>query len=108
MPADVPKPHVAQPFWSGHPEDNGTGLYLRGLPEHVETNRLPEPPKGTDEWKASIRVWRMPPGAKRGHERSRFFDGMAVAMAMQWDGPAGYSLESDASKPAYSLLGEFE
>lgn len=88
MPMDVPKPHVVQPFWFGHPEYKGTGLYLRGLPKLVETNRLAEPPKGSDEWKAWNRVWRMPPGANRGHERSRFFPGMAAAMAMQWAGPA--------------------
>jgi len=88
MPLDVPKPHVVQPFWFGHPEYKGTGLYLRGLPKLVETNRLVEPVKGSDEWKAWNRVWRMPPGANRGHERSRFFPGMAAAMAMQWAGPA--------------------
>lgn len=88
MPLDVPKPHVVQPFWFGHPEYKGTGLYLRGLPKLVETNRLAEPAKGSDEWKAWNRVWRMPPGANRGHERSRFFPGMAAAMAMQWAGPA--------------------
>lgn len=88
MPADVPKPHVVQPFWFGHPEYKATGLYLRGLPELVETHRLLEPAKGSDEWKAWNRVWRMPPGANRGHERSRFFPGIAKAMAMQWAGPA--------------------
>jgi hypothetical protein len=87
MPADLPRPQMVQPFWFGHPEYKATGLYLRGLAPLVETNRLPEPAKGSDEWKAWNRVWRMPPGANRGHERSRFFPGMAAAMAMQWAGP---------------------
>ena len=78
---------MVQPFWFGHPEYKATGLYLRGLAPLVETNRVPEPEKGSDEWKAWNRVWRMPPGANRGHERSRFFPGMAEAMAMQWAGP---------------------
>ncbi|WP_315920410.1 hypothetical protein [Mesorhizobium sp. SP-1A] len=62
-------------------------------PQLVETNRLPEPERGSDEWKAWNRVWRMPPGAARGHERSRFFSGMADAMADQWGGLADDLLE---------------
>ncbi len=84
MPADLPRPHIVQPFWFGHPEYKGTGWYLRGLSELTETNRLPEPEKGTAEWRAWNRVWRMPPGPNRGHERSRFFPSMAEAMADQW------------------------
>src|SRR5690554_2504542 len=103
MPAGVPKPHVVQPHWFGHPEYKATGLYLRGLPELVATNPLPEPLNGSDEWKAWNRVWRMPPGANRGHERSRFFDGMARAMADQWAGPAGHSLSSSMPNAGHSL-----
>ena len=88
MPGDLPAPHIVQPFWFCHPEYKATGWYLRGLPMLAETNRLPEPPKGSDEWKAWNRVWRMPPGADRGKERSRFFPGMAAAMASQWGGHA--------------------
>ncbi|WP_040678801.1 hypothetical protein [Nitratireductor pacificus] len=84
MPADLPRPHMVQPFWFGHPEYKATGWYLRGLPTLVETDRLPEPVKGSDEWKRWNRVWRMSPGADRGKERSRFFPGMADAMADQW------------------------
>lgn len=84
MPADLPRPHMVQPFWFGHPEYKATGWYLRGLPELAETDRLPEPEKGSDEWKAWNRVWRMPPGKDRGKERSRFFPCMAEAMADQW------------------------
>ena len=86
LPMDVPKPYVVQPHWFGHPEYKATGLYLRGLRPLVATDPLVEPVKGTDEWKAWNRVWRMPPGANRGHERSRFFPGIAKAMAMQWAG----------------------
>ena len=84
MPADLPAPHIVQPFWFGHPEYKATGWYLRGLPRLTDTGRLPEPEHGSDEWKAWNRVWRMPPGADRGRERSRFFPGMADAMAEQW------------------------
>lgn len=88
LPMDVPRPQMVQPHWFGHPEYKATGLYLRGLPRLVPTDELAQPTKGSAEWKAWNRVWRMPPGANRGHERSRFFPGMAVAMAMQWAGPA--------------------
>jgi hypothetical protein len=88
MPADVPRPQIVQPHWFGHPEYKGTGFYLRGLPKLQPTNRLIEPAKGSPEWKAWHRVWRMPPGADRGHERSRFFPGIADAAADQWGGYA--------------------
>lgn len=88
MPQDVPAPHMAQPFWFGHPEYKATGWYLRGLEPLVETDRLAEPDSGSDEWKAWNRVWRMPPGKDRGKERSRFFPGMAAAMARQWGAQA--------------------
>lgn len=84
MPTDLPRPQIVQPFWFGHPEYKGTGWYLRGLPNLTETGRLPEPERGSAEWKAWNRVWRMPPGPSRGAERSKFFPGMADAMADQW------------------------
>lgn len=84
MPDDVPTPQMVQPFWFGHPEYKATGLYPRGLPRLVETKCLPEPEPGSSEWKAWNRVWRMPPGGDRGRERSRFFPGIADAMAAQW------------------------
>lgn len=84
MPTGFPRPHIVQPFWFGHPEYKETGLHLRALPELAPTNRLPEPIRGTDEWRSWHRVHRMAPGDNRGHERSRFFPGIAEAMASQW------------------------
>lgn len=84
MPADLPAPQIVQPFWFGHPEYKGTGWYLRGLPTLSETERLQEPPRGSDEWKRWNRVWRMSRSPRRAHERSRSFPGMADAMAAQW------------------------
>lgn len=84
MPADVPRPQIVQPHWFGHPEYKATGWYIRGLPQLVPTDRLAEPERGSDAWKAWNRVWRMPPGADRGKERARFFPGMAEALASQW------------------------
>ena len=86
LPADVPAPHLVQPFWFGHAEYKQTGWYVRGLAPLVETDRLAEPELQSDEWKAWNRVWRMSPRADRGKERSRFFPGMASAVAAQWGG----------------------
>ncbi len=84
MPEDLPRPQMVQPFWFGHAEYKNTGLYMRGLPPLAETQRLQEPRKNSPEWKQWNRVWRMPPKGNRGHERSRFFPGIAEAMADQW------------------------
>lgn len=88
MPDDLPAPQIVQPFWFGHPEYKGTGWYLRGLPPLVETNRLPEPERGSDEWRRWNKVHRMPPGPERTRLRSRSFPAMLEAAAMQWAGPA--------------------
>lgn len=84
MPADLPAPHMVQPFWFGEPVYKNTGWYLRGLPQLVETNRLPEPERGSDEWKRWNKIHRMPPGPDRTRLRSRSFPGMMAAAAEQW------------------------
>lgn len=86
MPPGLPDPQIVQPFWFGEPAYKATGWYLRGLPELVETNRLPEPERGSDEWKRWNRVHRMPPGPERARLRSRSFPGMMAAAADQWGG----------------------
>ena len=84
MPADLPAPQIVQPFWFGEPAYKATGFYLRGLPRLVETNRLPEPERGSDEWKAWNAVHRASPGPDRWKIRSRTFEGVADACADQW------------------------
>lgn len=88
MPPDLPAPQMVQPFWFGEPAYKSTGWYLRGLPRLVETNRLPEPERGSDEWKRWNRVHRMPPGPDRTRLRSRSYPGMMRAAAAQWAGAA--------------------
>lgn len=95
MPDDLPRPQMVQPFWFGEPAYKATGWYLRGLPELVETERLPEPRRGSDEWRAWCRVHRMPPGPERTRLRSRSFPGMAAAAAAQWAGTAEPALSGD-------------
>lgn len=88
MPADLPSPHMVQPFWFGHRAYKNTGWYLRGLSPLSPTNMLPEPPRDTDEWRTWCAVHRMAPGPDRARLRSRSFPGMMAAAAMQWAGPA--------------------
>ncbi|RWQ12358.1 MAG: hypothetical protein EOR91_01190 [Mesorhizobium sp.] len=79
-----PPAQTVQPWWFGDPFFKATGLYLRNLPPLIETRRLTPPKAGTAEHRAWSRVHRMPPGPDRARERSRFFDGIAAAMADQW------------------------
>lgn len=86
MPADLPKPHMVQPFWFGEAAYKSTGWYTRGLPHLTETYRLQEPERGSDVWKRWNRIHRMPPGPDRARLRSRSFPGMMEAAADQWGG----------------------
>jgi hypothetical protein len=88
MPADLPAPHMVQPWWFGDPVYKSTGWYLRGLPPLVETNRLREPERGSDEWKRWNLIHRMPPGPERARLRARSFPGMCSAAAEQWGASA--------------------
>jgi hypothetical protein len=64
-----------QPWQFGHPETKRTCLWLENLPPLVATNIV----DGRE-----ARVHRMPPGPDRWRERSRFYPGIADAMADQW------------------------
>ena len=77
MPADLPAPNMVQPFWFGEPAYKKTGWYLRGLPQLRETNRLPEPERGSEDWKRWNFIHRMPPGPDRARLRSRSFPSSA-------------------------------
>ena len=66
---------VIQPWQHGHGETKAVCLWLKGLPPLAQTEVV----IGRD-----ARVHRMPPGPNRAKERSRFFPGIAAAMASQW------------------------
>jgi hypothetical protein len=66
---------TVQPWQFGHGETKRTCLWLRNLPPLTPTNIV----DGRE-----ARVHRMPPGKNRWKERSRFFPGIAAAMAEQW------------------------
>lgn len=71
------------PWEHGHPEQKKTGLATWNLPPLVETDNVYDHmmtlPKRERE-----RIFHMSPGPNRGHERSRFYQGFAEAMADQW------------------------
>lgn len=84
MPVDLSRPQIVQPFWFGEPAYKATGLYLRDLPELTPTDMLPEPERGSDEWKAWNWIHRLAPSPDRAKLRSRTFVGVAAACAAQW------------------------
>lgn len=66
---------IIQPWQFGHGETKATCLWLKNLPPLVPTNIV----EGRE-----ARVHKMPPGPDRWKERSRTFEGIALAMAQQW------------------------
>lgn len=70
-----PPAQSVQPWQFGHGEVKRTCFWLRGLPPLTPTNIVDG---------RHARVHRMPPSPDRWKERSRFFPGIAAAMADQW------------------------
>lgn len=64
-----------QPWQFGHGETKRTCFWLKNLPPLVPSNIV----DGRE-----ARVHLMPPGPERWRERSRFYAGIAEAMAAQW------------------------
>lgn len=79
-----PATQTVQPWWFGERAFKATGLYLRGLPALVPTDKLTPPKPGTAEHKEWSAIHRAPPSADRWKIRSKTFDGIAQAMADQW------------------------
>lgn len=75
-----------QPWQFGDWETKRTCLWLRGLPVLKPEFATVEAAREAlgEEGDPVARVHRMPPGADRAKERSRFFPGIAAAMADQW------------------------
>ncbi len=78
---------IIQPFHHGHKEWKSTCLWIKGLPLLKFTN-LVEPDQkrggGKKPGRISSRLHRLPPSAERQKERSRTYQGIALAMATQW------------------------
>lgn len=67
---------IIQPWQFGHGETKATCLWLKNLPKLTPTNVV----EGRE-----AKVHRMPPGPDRWKERSRTYEGIAAAMASQWN-----------------------
>lgn len=67
---------VVQPWQFGDPVQKAVGLWLVGLPLLLPTGPICE--------ERHQLVHRMAPSADRAHKRSKFFPGIADAMAAQW------------------------
>ena len=77
---------IIQPWQFGHGETKATCLWLKNLPKLQPTNIV----EGREQ-----RIWKMPPGENRWKERSRTFEGIANALAVQFTAfiKSGYSLD---------------
>lgn len=64
-----------QPWQFGHGETKRTCLWLRNLPPLIPTEIV----EGREQ-----RMWRLPPSEDRWKQRSKTYDGIARAMAVQW------------------------
>ena len=74
---------TVQPYQFGHPMSKATCLWLRDLPELEATDILEKEGEVWDNQTKSGQNFR-PPSDDRGKERSRFWVGIADAMADQW------------------------
>lgn len=74
---------VLQPWMFGHLESKAVCLWLVNLPKLTETNNVREEMMKLPKSKRT-RVHFSSPGPDRWKERSKFFSGMAEAMADQW------------------------
>ena len=70
-----------QPFHHGHTETKKTGLWLKNLPLLQETDNVWEETKNLPD-KLKHKIWWM--GGANKKLRSKFFTGIANAMADQW------------------------
>ena len=66
---------IIQPWQFGHGETKAICLWLKGLPKLTPTDVVPG---------REARVHKTPPGPERWKNRSRFYTGVASAMAEQW------------------------
>jgi hypothetical protein len=76
---------IIHPYFHGDPYFKSTCLWLRNVPKLIDSNRLTPPEKGTDEYKKWSMIHYASPGPERWKVRSRTFQGIASAMASQWN-----------------------
>lgn len=75
---------IIQPWWFGEDASKKTCLWLKGLPLLRETNRLPGDEKTRRANQTASGQNKLSPSPDRWKERSRTYQGIADAMALQW------------------------
>jgi hypothetical protein len=75
---------IIQPWQFGEPEQKATCLWLKGLPKLRPTNVLPKPECGYWENQTPSGQNKLGPSPDRWKERSRTYQGIALAFAQQW------------------------
>jgi len=75
---------IIQPWQFGHPEAKRTCLWLQGLPALQPTNILTKPANGRWDNQTPSGQNKLAPGKDRWKERSKTYQGIADAMAIQW------------------------
>ena len=74
---------MVHPYHFGDPVQKSTCFWLHNLPKLLPTNDLEEEVKRLPPSQRWPEFW-LGPSADRGKKRSKFFEGMADAMAKQW------------------------
>lgn len=75
---------IIQPYQFGHPESKRTCLCLKNLPVLQPTDILPTPPSGRWRNQTPTGQNRLGPSKDRWKERSKTYENIATAMAIQW------------------------
>ena len=73
-----------QPYNFGHPESKRTCLWLKNLPPLLNTITLTKPARGYWDNQTPSGQNKLGPSPDRAKIRSRFYPGIAEAMATQW------------------------
>ncbi len=76
---------IIQPFEFGHPESKKTCLWLKGLSKLIPTKVLPLPACGYWENQTPSGQNKLGPSPDRAKNRARTYQGIADAMALQWN-----------------------
>lgn len=98
---------IIQPWQFGHPEAKRTCLWLKGLPVLEPTNVLEKPASGRWENQTSSGQNKLAPSKDRWKERSKTYQGIADAMAIQWTSLLPKAVTS-APEPPQLLLNMLE
>jgi site-specific DNA-cytosine methylase len=81
----IRKPNqIIQPWQFGSPESKSTCLWLKNLPNLIPTDVLPLPPSGRWNNQTPSGQNKLGPSPDRWKERSKTYQGIAEAMAQQW------------------------